>query len=267
MISESLIQSGLYSPLTKGLVGMLSAYIAYPIAEYVEKRDIRSKRKELKEYYQQSFAHRKAIAQKRLVDTLQFAQVNVPYYRDLFKALQFEPTRVSDDIAFLNEIPYLTKDIIREQGTRMLSRALEGYRHHACKTGGSTGLSSVIYYDQEAADYSAAVTLFCRAMIGKSKRKDELHFACRFPDSPIEKGWTKEDFKCFAMNRSNIFFDRLDDVGLAEIWQLLKQRKPYLVHSHPSTIYALACYVEKAYGDGSTFKVFESSGELLDPYV
>lgn len=261
------MQSALYCPFTKSLTGLLSAYVAYPIAEHLEKRDVRSKFRAIQQYYKEDFAQRKRIAQQRLESTLLFAQAKVPYYRDLFKTINFDPQRVSQDIAYLNDLPYLTKDIIREQGERMLSRSLDGYRHHACKTGGSTGLSSVIHYDQTAADYSAAVTLFCRDTIGKSKRKDELHFACRFPDVPIEKGWTKEDWKCLAMNRSNIFFDRLDEVGLEEIWQTLQHRNPYLVHGHPSTIYALACYVERQYGTAKAFTVFEPSGELLESYM
>ena len=69
------------------------------------------------------------------------------------------------------------------------------------------------------------------------------------------------------MNRSNIFFDRLDDLGLEEIWQTLLQRQPYLIHGHPSTTYALACYIQKKYRKGKAFEVFESSGELLEPYM
>ena len=170
------------------------------------------------------------------------------------------------DVAYLQDLPFLTKDIIREEGARLLSQPLEKTRHHVCKTGGSTGLSSVIYYDQEAADYSSAVTLYARERIGKHKYRSELHFACRFPDAVVP-GWpTREDFKCFAMNRSNIFFGRIDDVGLEEIWQTLKRREPYLVHGHPSTIYALACYIERKYGVGKAFAIFESSGELLESY-
>jgi phenylacetate-CoA ligase len=69
------------------------------------------------------------------------------------------------------------------------------------------------------------------------------------------------------MNRSNIFFDRIDDQGLEEMWQTLQRRKPYLAHSHPSTMYALACYVQRKDVGGKAFEVFESSGELLEPHA
>lgn len=255
-----------YNPL-RLLKGMLSAYVAYPVAERREKRLISPKLVELRKHYSMPFEARLAVAQARLADTLVFAGHSVPYYRDLFAAQCFDPEKVRRDVGYLNDLPFLTKDVIREQGERLLSRPLAELRHHVCRTGGSTGVSTVIYYDQSAADYSAAVTLYARERVGKNKCKPELHFACRFPDSQVPEWPTREDWKCFAMNRSNIFFDRIDDEGLEEIWQKLKRRRPYLAHEHPSTIYALACYIERRYGSGKAFDVFESSGELLQPYM
>ncbi|MDR3213583.1 MAG: hypothetical protein LBT71_06680 [Azoarcus sp.] len=249
------------------LKGCLSAYIAYPVAERREKRVIRPKLNELRRHYKLPFEKRLSIAREKLYQTLVFAGQSVPYYRDLFTATRFDPEKARSDPGWLAELPYLTKDIIREQGERLLSRPLAEVRHHACKTGGSTGVSCVIYYDQEAADHSAAVTLYARERIGKKKYKPELHCACRFPD-PIPPQWpSREDWHCLAMNRSNIFFDRIDDIGLETMWRTLKRRRPYLVHEHPSTIYALACYIERQYGAGKAFEVFESSGELLQPYM
>lgn len=250
------------------LQGWLSALVAYPAAEHLEKRQIRGKRAELRAYYRQPFAKRQSLARARLVDMLTFAGARVPYYQDLFKQHGFEPARVAQDARYLQDLPFLTKDLIREQGDRLLSSPLTDVKHSDMKTGGSTGLSCHIFYDQEGADYAAATTLYARELVGKTKNRFELHFACRFPDTPpLGKKWTREDWKCLAMNRSNIFFDRLDNVGLEEMWRTLKERTPYLVHGHPSTIYALACYIEQTYGSDHAFEIFESSGELLEPYM
>jgi phenylacetate-CoA ligase len=249
------------------LKGLLSVGVAYPLAERYEERDVRSKIKILRQHYRWPFKDRLVKAQRSLVETLQFAGNKVPYYRDLFTSIGFDPSSVGRDIQYLQDLPWLTKDIIREQGARLYSQDLSQVRHYMCKTGGSTGLSCHIAYDQLAADWSAAVTLYARERAGNTKRRSELHFACRFPDM-VDPGWpTREDFKCFAMNRSNIFFDRLDDIGLAEIWETLKRRKPYMVHAHPSTIFALACYIERKFGRAKTFEVFESSGELLESHM
>jgi phenylacetate-CoA ligase len=249
------------------LKGLASAYLAYPAAERIEHRDVRSKLRELRSFYRRSFSERLAISRARLADALGFAGSFVPYYRDLFREHGFDPERVRDDVRHIEDLPYLTKDVIREQGERLLSRPLADGPAHACKTGGSTGLSCVIHYDQVGADFAAAITLYGRERVGATKFQPEVHFACRFPDMQPQRWPTREDFKCFAMNRSNIFFDRIDDEGLEAIWQQLRRQRPYLAHAHPSTFYALAGYIERRYGGGKAFEVFESSGELLEPYM
>lgn len=247
--------------------GMVSAHIAYPIAEKREGRNITPKLNELRRHYALSPEVRLEVSKQRLVEMLMFAGSQVPYYKEIFKKFSFDPESINRDLNYLEKLPYLDKTIILEQGERLLSKPLNEVKHHACKTGGSTGRSVTIFYDQDSADYSAAVTLYARERIGKSKSQPALHFACRFPDA-AEGTWpNREDFKCLAMNRSNIFFDRVDEKGLEEIWQTLQRRRPYLIHEHPSTIYALACYIESRFGCAKAFDVFESSGELLQPYM
>jgi phenylacetate-CoA ligase len=247
--------------------GYAGAYIAYPIAEIVEKRNISSKIDELRKYYKLPFEQRKVYATDKLIQTLNFAKIAVPYYKDLFKQINFDPDCISKDIKYLEDIPYLTKEIINEQKERLLSTTLDSIRYHERKTGGSTGVSAMIYYDQIGLDYSAAITRYCRDMIGASAHKSEIHFAAAFAKPPSQKIPSKDDVKNFALNRSNIFFDKLDNVGFNEIWETILKKKPYLIHGHPSTLYALACYLEDKNIKKNIFEVFESSGELLQEYM
>jgi phenylacetate-CoA ligase len=256
---------GARQPL-RTIKGLISAHVAYPVAEHLEAREVRPKIKALSAHYRQPLAQRLPLVREQVADTVAHAMAHVPYYRDAFGSIGFDPHKLRSDLGYLQDLPWLTKDIIREQGERMLSRPLAEQRHHVCKTGGSTGQSTVIYYDQSAADHSAAVTLYCRAQAGKSKRQSELHFAARFPGDPPLMWPTREDFKCFAMNRSNIFFNALDEAGLEDMWATLRRRLPHLVHGHPSTLYALACHIEKTRGSAKAFAIFESSGELMEPY-
>jgi phenylacetate-CoA ligase len=188
----------------------------------------------------------------------------VPYYRDILTAINFKPAKLRDDFSYFQEIPFLTKDILIEQGHRMIREDSANYRSHVFKTGGSTGKSALIYYDQEALDWSSAVTLYARNRIGHKNWKSEVHFASRFPEEFPLRDRIKENIKCFIMNRSNVFFDSLDDESLGTIWARLKQLRPNLVHAHPSTIYALAIWAKKNNKTEKLFNVFESSGELLD---
>jgi phenylacetate-CoA ligase len=66
------------------------------------------------------------------------------------------------------------------------------------------------------------------------------------------------------MNRYNIFFSSYDTDELETIWRKINLVRPYLVHAHPSTIYHLALHVRDHHGPSRAFRVFESSGEVLD---
>ena len=243
------------------------AQLAYPVAESREQRLVRPKLGELRAHYRLPAAERQRLARARLGEMLAFAGVNVPYYRDLFASTGFDPSQAAADPRRLEMLPLLNKDVINEQGERLLSRPLAGTRHYPCKTGGSTGRKATIWYDQEAADYASAAVNHTRERIGANRWRTSLHFAARLPDTPVERWPNRETFKGIAMNRSNIFFAELSAEALDEIWETVLRRRPYLLHAHPSTIYALACHV-RDHGEGPrrAFAVFESSGELLEDY-
>lgn len=247
------------------LKGLASAYLAFSVAERLERRHVLTKLAEMRAHGRLAPAERRRVTLDRLAATVAFAAEIVPYYRDVFSRRPPDPDKIRGDPRYLEELPFLTKDIIREQAPRLLSRPLTGIHVHACQTGGSTGPSCTVYYDDEAADYSAALTLFARETIGKRRDMPETHLAARFADVELGPFPSREDFKCFAMNRTNLLFDRLDAAGLEQMWRTLLRHRPVLLHGHPSTLDALATHVERVHGGGKAFEVFESSGESLDP--
>jgi phenylacetate-CoA ligase len=258
-----------YRRVLSGLRGALSARLAYPIAERVTGRDIRSKRRSFASEMALPFAERRQRSWTALVDLVRFAGAHVPYYRDLFARIRFDPERLTRDRRYLQDIPYLTKELIHHEGERLLRDDHANHRKHVSKTGGSTGISAQIVYDQDAADWSSAVTRFARSTIADggttdSTARSELHFATRFPDAFPLADRLREHVKCFAMNRTNIFFSSLDPDELKAMWRRIKVVRPYLVHAHPTTIFHLALFAEeRGYAD-RLFEVFESSGELLE---
>ena len=77
-----------------------------------------------------------ALQLTRLRGLLTAAARDVPYYRELFERLPFDPAKVSS-IADVAQIPFLTKALIRANQESLKSRAA---RHLArFNTGGSAG--------------------------------------------------------------------------------------------------------------------------------
>jgi phenylacetate-CoA ligase len=250
--------------LFRFLVAKLISPWFYFAAEKIEGRNISAKLRLIESEYEKDYQLRKTQNRVALIELVEFAGKHVPYYRELFREIGFEPSDLTTNFENFSKIPFLTKEIIRSEGDRLLVDGCQNTKLYKMKTGGSTGQSAIISYSQDDADFSSAITLYSRSSIGMKKNMPEVHFASRFPEKFPLKDRLKEHAKTLAMNRANIFVDSIDDKNLARVWRKLKNCRPYLVHAHPSTIYALALYVKKYYGPSKAFEVFESSGELLD---
>jgi phenylacetate-CoA ligase len=239
--------------------------VLYPLAERLQGRAIRSKLRQIRSEMAAPFDARLHRARERLCGVLMRAGAEVPYYRDLFRARRFDPKKASLDPACLQELPFLTKEIIRAEGDRLISDQFPKSSLHVRRTGGSTGPSACIYYSPEALDWTAAVNLLVLEWAGKRRRDKEIHLASRFPERIPLSDRIRERVKCAALNRVNIFTDAFDDGALEVIWRRLRRERAYLLQGHPSTAYALALYIERrGYDTAGVLRVFESTGELLD---
>jgi len=252
--------------LWRSIRSVTASHLAYPVVERLAGREVRAKLTELSAARALPGAERRRRASLALAEMVAWAGTAVPYYRDLFARLRFDPKKLQHDTAYLDVLPYLSKDIIRAEGTRLLREDHAELVTHRSRTGGSTGPSIEICYDQAGVDWSSAVTRHARSSIGKSHALTELHLASRFPELFPLKDRLKEAAKCFVMNRSNAFIADFEPSRLDLLWHQISQLRPYLVHGHPSTLYHLARHMAARGGGAGAFTVFESSGELLQAH-
>jgi phenylacetate-CoA ligase len=245
------------------MLGFLKAYLIYPLAQRRLKRDILARLAVLQREARQPFSVRKQLALKRLVDALKHAGETVPYYRELFAGLHFDSDNVLLDIRYFQDLPWLTKDILMEQGPRMLSEKTQGQQLHERKTGSSTGPSAIIYYDQDALDWTAAENLLVLGWGGKKRHHKEVHLSTQFLEPLSPDAVRQESIKCFVLNRTNIYTGSFTPDALAPVAQQLRETSPRSVQGHPSTLYALARYVrnEKISAE-KYFDIFVSTGEM-----
>lgn len=243
----------------------LNASLLYPIAERCLGRDIGAKAAALRYELRMPFAERRRRNRARLAAVLTSAGRDVPYYRDLFKRLRFQPWSVTQSLDAFCELPYLTKEIIREQGFRLRSTRLKASETHVRKTGGSTGPGAAIYYSSAALDWTAAVNIVAQEWAGRPRSAKELHLASRFPETFPWKDRFKDGLKSRLLNRVNLFTADFEPDSLERIWRSIRAERPYLVQGHPSTLYALAMHLRNCGHSGAgAFDVFESTGEALD---
>jgi len=247
------------------MLGYLKSHLLFPLFEKHQKRDIRIKINILKNHYTLPRHEREKLMRKQLHHILRIAQEHVPYYRELFTSTGFNPEKVLQDATYLQELPFLNKDIIREQGNRLLNENYDHTQLHMRKTGGSTGPSVLIYYDQEALDWTAAVNLYVLEFTGRQHWNKEVHLSTNFHQKQPFRDRMRERMKCLAMNRVNVYTDAFDDESMKRLFIKLRRTRPYIIQGHPSTFYALARYVEKNQRKTKPImQVIESTGESLD---
>lgn len=247
----------------QNLQGLLKVLFLYPVAERTQKRRITPKLRILRAEAAAPFARRKEIARARLIGVLSHAKATVPYYHDLFTSLNFDPECLRRDMRYFEDIPFLTKDILREQGRRLISSTYTNAIVREQKTGSSTGLAATIYYDQEGLDWTAAQNIMVLEWGGKLRCHREAHLSTRFAAMPPDAARV-EAKKCFVLHRQNIYTEGFGSQAQDRLLEDLRKAKAVLVQGHPSSMFALARYLEK---QGKTapglFEVFVSTGELL----
>ncbi len=79
---------------------------------------------------------------------LDHAYVNVPYYRDLFQSIGATPQDIRDFQGF-RRIPFLTKEIIRQNSDRLMAQNMAPHDFIPNSTGGSTGEPLRFYQDRQ----------------------------------------------------------------------------------------------------------------------
>lgn len=236
------------------------------LAELLGGRQIISKVNEIRDYYSLSPLEQFHISSRRLKQIVAYSAHNIPYYKDLFNSISFDPYSLDRDLLYLNDIPILTKDIIREHATRLISKDLTETKHYRCFSGGSTGPSIDVFYDQEAVDYSAATSIFARETIGCFRHSREVHLSSKFFDQ-TQSLYTqfREYSKCLAHSRQNLYIAAWNDQELQGIVNELIRLKPFLLHGHPSTLRSITSFCAQVGIRDLLFHIYESSGEMLDP--
>ena len=245
------------------LIRYFNGYFLFPLLEKATKRDIFSKVKELKKFEKLKREEQLKIQRNEFYKVLQFCKESIPYYQDIFKAQSFDIEKVKNDIKYLEELPILTKEIVRDN----LNRLKMPNAYHDRKTGGSTGQSVHFFYDDKGLDWTSAINLQAYDMAGNFLHKIDMHISSELGISPpTSKDKVKDWIKLFSQNRDRLMISSFSDADLENTYKSLNRRRPYLLQGHPSSAYAIAEYIARNNKKTKTYcKVFEPSGEMLTP--
>jgi phenylacetate-CoA ligase len=116
-----------------------------------------------------------ALHEERLAALLRHAYAQTDYYREALGDLGVVRDGGRVDLGRFEDVPILTKEIIREQGDRLRARELPpGRRAYQNRTGGSTGQPTVYWQDSHYWDINVATKLYHFEVLGKRPGEPEL---------------------------------------------------------------------------------------------
>jgi phenylacetate-CoA ligase len=184
--------------------------------------------------------HLAELQLRRLRTLLSNARANVPYYRDLFARLEFNPATMTST-RDLSRLPFLTKPIVRENIERLKSaRATDLIRFN---TGGSSGEPMVFFMGRERVSHDVAAKWRATRWFGVDIGDREIVVW----GSPVELG-VQDRLRGLRdrMLRSELLpaFE-MSDTKLSAFVDRIRRQRPKMLFGYPSALSHIARHASK----------------------
>jgi len=183
------------------------------------------------------------VQRSRLAELLRHAWSQVPYYRDVLESCgAVRDGRVN--LERFSDIPFLTKDIMRREGGRLLARTLpRGRKAHRNASGGSTGEPVQFWQDNGYWDTTIAVRTYHFSTVGKQLGEREMKIWGSERDLfEGTLGW-KATLQNWVYNRRFEQCWHLPEAQIRKILGDIDRWKPKLLWCYRDGIDAVAKYV------------------------
>lgn len=207
----------------------------FPIQEKLKGHTTVAVRKSMDDSQWWSANRLQALRVERLRRLLSLAGSHVPYYRDLFASLGFQPADLADE-AELARLPFLTKAIIRREGDRMKSGIAQGLSRF--NTGGSSGEPLIFFIGNERVSHDVAAKWRATRWWGVDIGDPEIVVW----GSPIELGAQDRvrGFRDALMRTELLPAFQMSEAKLDEFVARIRSRRPRMLFGYPSAISHIA---------------------------
>lgn len=223
-----------------GLQTSLVAKILFPLQEKLKKHDTVAIRQAMDSSQWWTAEKLGEFQLERLRAFLTKVGTHVPYYRDCFKNLSFDPQKITS-LANLQKLPLLTKSIIRTEGDRMKSDIAQGLARF--NTGGSSGEPLIFFIGTERVSHDVAAkwraTRWWDVDIGDTE--------IVVWGSPIELG-TQDRVRAIRdklMRTELMPAFQMNDTNLDQFVARIRERRPKMLFGYPSAINHIATHAQR----------------------
>ncbi|MEQ5834009.1 hypothetical protein [Marinobacter sp. NFXS9] len=219
----------------------LSRHVFYPLWDLKD----RSRRlEEWKNLERQQWWPRQeleALQWQRVQEMVRYAARHSPYYRGLFREHGIKPDRIRSLDDF-RAIPVTTKQSIRNNLDRFISDEFAKDELVTAKTGGSTGVSLHLYFDEACQERRNAAQLLADRWSGWDLGVKK---AAVWGNPPVPKT-PKQKLRHHLLDRT-VYLDTMDlnDSSMGAFVKLWRRQKPEAIFGHAHSIYIFARYVDR----------------------
>ncbi len=180
------------------------------------------------------------LQNRKFIEIIQEAYSNVPYYNKLFNEHGLDINSFKD-LRDIKKIPFLTKDIIRDNFEDMVSKKVDKSKLKYITTGGTSGKPFGLYidYDNDLVEWAYMTNLWSR--IGYDSGSTRLVLRGKAFEN-MKKGipWQYDSIK---RELSISIFD-MTEANMRLYVELINKFKPEYFHCYMSAIYLLCTYME-----------------------
>ena len=178
---------------------------------------------------------------KEVHKVLDLAYNNVPYYYKRFRETGLSPDRIHslEDVALL---PYLEKNEIRRDPLAFVDNRVNRKELLILHTTGTTGTPLRIYTNKMARQWNYAFFDAYLTSLGIKGDSHRATFGGRIIAHPMQN---KPPFWRYSFFQRNLLFSsyHMTDKNLPFYFDKLKEYRPELIDSYPSSLYVLGKYI------------------------
>jgi len=183
-----------------------------------------------------------ALQVEQLRALLGYAGTHVPYYRELFAKVHFDPRSVRQR-KDLEQIPLLSRDTVRERYADLVDPAHQG-QNHKKGTSGSTGAPLQFEYSNESESWRQAIRLRGYRWAGYRPGLPTLFY---WPEGIVQTGLRHAKTELDRALRRETYEDPLlhDPASLDRVISAVRRMRPNVIVGYTQALVLLARHVEE----------------------
>jgi len=202
--------------------------------------------------------------EKYLKKLLYHAYINVPYYTNLFNEIGIVKNSNIDDLSKFNKIPILTKDVIRKNYQKLVSKDYEKRRWYHNYSGGSTGEPLRFIQDIHYQKWFRATWKYYKNMIGINDNNPKNLLIWGSDRDIFNSKWAfRELVNNWLTNTKFLNSFKMNKDIMEEYIKIINSFKPIFITGYAGSLYELCRYAERKNYKLFSPKVIISAAETL----